>query len=383
MELDFEDLKPLIRLPPEFTTESETVTYSRDTLTDLFRQARNYPPQSHLGNPHCYQALLDPVARYCHKMPSVVSTPPRVMRDSNPRRVYHRRDRGSLKSTVHWGQRKLLLSEIEFLIRNLKNEKIVLIYAGAAPGDHIPVLAELFDEWIDAVELYDIRQYHEDLENYEKLKINSKLFDLNDIENIKQKYPNNLIFMISDIRSVSIRDDEDNDEGILRDMKVQEEWVRLLDPAAALLKFRLAYDHVKHPSLEYLDGDLYYPVWGPRTTTECRLMTHGGAGTRIYDTLHYNEKLFYFNTIARTRPYPAGEACRSEWIREGFCSCFDCSSEFTVLSEFNQKFQKFESAFEISKFITKGLENARNPPLVDEFELMRKMGLPISFTSRS
>ena len=41
---------------------------------------------------------------------------------------------------LHWGQRKLLLSEIEFLTLYAAPGDLVL-YAGAAPGGHIPYLA--------------------------------------------------------------------------------------------------------------------------------------------------------------------------------------------------------------------------------------------------
>jgi hypothetical protein len=49
-------------------------------------------------------------------------------------------------------------------------------------------------------------------------------------------------------------------------------WVQSMRPAAALLKFVLPYNHDKHPSVRYLDGDLFLPVWGPRTTSETRLL---------------------------------------------------------------------------------------------------------------
>ena len=54
-----------------------------------------------------------------------------------------RRRRGERKSTVHWGQRKLLLSEIEFLTR-YSQDGMTVVYAGAAPGTHISYLSELF-----------------------------------------------------------------------------------------------------------------------------------------------------------------------------------------------------------------------------------------------
>ena len=53
----------------------------------------------------------------------------------------------SEKPTLHWGQRKLLMSEIEFLSSmyvQCASSLPLIVYAGAAPGYHIPFLVELF-----------------------------------------------------------------------------------------------------------------------------------------------------------------------------------------------------------------------------------------------
>ena len=45
----------------------------------------------------------------------------------------------------HWGQRKLLLSEVEFFTTFFDPlASALVIYAGAAPGHHIPLLSEMF-----------------------------------------------------------------------------------------------------------------------------------------------------------------------------------------------------------------------------------------------
>lgn len=60
----------------------------------------------------------------------------------------YRRRRGERKSLLHWGQRKLLLSEIDFInrINNQNDNKLfgLMIYAGSAPGGHLALLIELF-----------------------------------------------------------------------------------------------------------------------------------------------------------------------------------------------------------------------------------------------
>ena len=50
-----------------------------------------------------------------------------------------------VKTSVHWGQRKLLLSEIQLLsIYAVKGVKYHIVYAGSAPGTHIAFLDDLF-----------------------------------------------------------------------------------------------------------------------------------------------------------------------------------------------------------------------------------------------
>ena len=47
----------------------------------------------------------------------------------------------------HWGQRKLLFSELEFLTKvsfHLNLDECVVVYVGAARGTHISILASLF-----------------------------------------------------------------------------------------------------------------------------------------------------------------------------------------------------------------------------------------------
>lgn len=51
-----------------------------------------------------------------------------------PRRVYYQR-KGEARSTNHWGQRKLLLSEIEFLTQ-YGNMSDTVVYAGAVSTCH-------------------------------------------------------------------------------------------------------------------------------------------------------------------------------------------------------------------------------------------------------
>lgn len=65
-----------------------------------------------------------------------------------------------------------------------------------------------------------------------------------------------LVF-VCDIRSTDhSMSHTEQEERILLDMKMQQDWVRVLQPNASMLKFRLPYDHAATPHLDYLDGQV-------------------------------------------------------------------------------------------------------------------------------
>lgn len=88
---------------------------------------------SHLDqvSPHKLQSCSAiALARVCH---------------SATQRTPYRRRTGERKSVNHWGQRKLAVSEIEFLSMFSNNNDIV-VYAGAAPGAKNDALSHLFSD---------------------------------------------------------------------------------------------------------------------------------------------------------------------------------------------------------------------------------------------
>ena len=48
-------------------------------------------------------------------------------------------------------------------------------------------------------------------------------------------------------------------------MDAQKRWVEILKPDKSMLKFRLPYNHPEknqvYESFEYLEGDIFLPVW--------------------------------------------------------------------------------------------------------------------------
>jgi cap3/cap4 methyltransferase len=70
---------------------------------------------------------------------------PIVMEDDFPVFKYHSR-MTEVKTAIHWGQRKLFVSELQLLVLFADPAKQYhIIYAGSAPGTHLKVLDALFD----------------------------------------------------------------------------------------------------------------------------------------------------------------------------------------------------------------------------------------------
>ena len=72
----------------------------------------------------------------------------RILAPDAEKMVYRQR-KGEEKTVIHWGQRKLLICEIEFLTmfyrpRPANSPKQIVVYAGAAPGKIIKTIFILF-----------------------------------------------------------------------------------------------------------------------------------------------------------------------------------------------------------------------------------------------
>src|SRR4051812_18048330 len=96
----------------------------------------------------------------------------RIFND-NCHKLKYRKRIGEYKQPLHWGQRKLLLSEIEFLTLYGDRSNTV-VYVGAADGKHILYLSKLFEN--HKFILYDPNNFDPCLSGVEKIEINQRLF---------------------------------------------------------------------------------------------------------------------------------------------------------------------------------------------------------------
>lgn len=294
-------------------------------------------------NPHARQ---NKCIKYAHKFS-------RTLNDDMPRLKYYKR-KGGFKSVLHWGQRKLLLVEIEFL-NMFSTDGDIVLYAGAAPGNHIPYLSKLFPTLEFA--LFDPNDFS--IKEGGKIKIYQKYFT----DEIAQIFAGrDDVLFISDIRTASpstmlsdeieLRVEEDN--------KAQKRWYEIVNAKKTMLKFRLPWlvpfeldkygKYVTSPhnsrdrnkkykwvttgneKFVYLKGDIYIQPWAPQTSTETRLVIgpvpETGVELTTYDNTAYEEQMFYYNNNVRPTLF---EHCVKG---EGLDHCYDCATEVHILTNY-------------------------------------------------
>lgn len=230
-----------------------------------------------------------------------------------PAKVYYRAD--SNPKAIHSGQRKLLLSEIEFLTRVLKTKahvggeaKYTLLYVGAAPGIHIPILSEMFPEVTFL--LYDPAPFT--IKPTDKIKIFQQLFTDDDVKQYVQEDPmkSNLLF-VSDIRSTPRQGyqapeelDPEFENEVIKNLQQQKNWVERIKPLRSLLKFRLPFTSPdEQVTTSYFDGVIFFQAYAPPHSTETRLEVGPVPKEISYSHTKYEQQMFYFNTVYRVQAF--------------------------------------------------------------------------------
>ncbi len=192
----------------------------------------------------------------------------------------------------HFGQRKLLLAEIEFLTM-YGNKSDIILYIGAAPGIHLPFLSFLFPR--HKFMLYDSEAFSSQVVAHKQMKIFKSYFGSNDAK----EYAGKSILFISGIRTVGIQKGDKFEKGVLDNMRQQEGWIKVMRPAATMIKFRLPF--FAKEKIKTIAGKLYLQAWAKQRSTECRMMIlpEDINKTVEYDPKEYEEILNYHNIVNR------------------------------------------------------------------------------------
>ena len=326
-------------------------------VLDIFKNSRHVPV-SHI-DPLYINHLPD--AQIKNQIKNQVKkqiTFSRVISDDSPTLMYQR-TRGEFKRALHWGQLKLMLTEIEFLTLALQQYNLnyadqperqrpqfVMVYAGAAPGHHTQYLSELFPQV--HFELYDPNEFA--ISDSEKIKIHIQFFTntdakywadrsvnpTNDANNAPAKATDKeLVYLVF---CTDIRTEPATDDNVRENMNMQLEWWRIMNPNLSMFKFRLPWEAGK---TQYPEGQIYIQPYPGPTSTETRLIAKRDAAIIDYDNEKYERQLFYHNNIMRKHSYGlAGELLglkKDPTITHNHVdSCYDCTAFIFIVSQYVQ-----------------------------------------------
>jgi len=275
----------------------------------------------------------------------------RIMTDDSPRLKYAS-SKLEAKFNFHFGQRKLLISEIEFLTL-YGHLSDTVVYVGAAPGTHIPLLTHMFPK--HKFYLYDPSPFSYRVAGNLELgkKVDEyipRVYVIRDFFNDEEsrKWNGKNVLFISDIRTANFEVDPLDvvERDVEKDMNWQMAWCNFMKPAYASLKFRLPWSE---GTTKYLDGDIHIQVWQSPTSTESRLFTDCKR-LKIYDNKKYEEQFFYHNHVSRTSLYKLSK-CDDKNFDVHYDHCYDCNGEYFVLCQYIQKY--FPKGLTLEEFFKK------------------------------
>ncbi|KAG5493002.1 hypothetical protein JKF63_01583 [Porcisia hertigi] len=305
--------------------------------------------------------------------------PRRILTEDAPRKLYQSNTSTAsfvnpLGKGLHYGQRKLFLSEVEFFVqieRLIKShgsaaspKRVLVVYAGAACGLHLPFLFSLFPHFqfvlIDPAPFCPQVKEIASKEGGCVLELIEGLCTPELCLRIRRTYcETHDIFLVSDIRSgqpTGMSLNQEHTEMIQQDNKAQREWCFSLEVEAAMLKFHPPYPATKgsdtsNPNAQdttaeeytYLDGTQLLGVWAPKSSSEVRLVVVGPfkrgyeAPTRHYHCTMHEEQCYAYNVENRYDK--------------------DCTAERIILGAYLSAFScVYESVEELSRVLSEMLE---------------------------
>lgn len=233
--------------------------------------------------------------------------------------------------SLHWGQLKLLMCEIAFISLYAQHAQTIL-YIGAAPGTHIKYLVKLFPK--HKFILYDPRDFT--LSPSSAVEIHQEYFTIDTArkyvcsDNDVADSTKNILF-ISDIRT------NPDCDSVEENMNLQHECVKIMNPYASSLKFRLRYvDSIDDTTAttKYLAGKIFIQPWAPQVSTETRLFVERKDKCKLatYSNYKYESAMFRHNFI--TRQFQTFPTDPQLLCNDGLCTCYDCAATLQILRDY-------------------------------------------------
>jgi hypothetical protein len=271
----------------------------------------------------------------------------------------------SMRPILHLGQRKLFLCELR-LMSTLHpwDDNTWFVYAGSAPGVHIPYLYKLFPSLrmflIDPnkfilrslpdkkIRLRFINDHKEFINLSTKGGPNCIVYNdifTDEVANTVKESGKRIIF-ISDIRTKTENLQFPSDQDILWNNSLQYNWIQIMKPNTCMLKFRYVYftdidkplnteiefmKYYKERKMYYFDGEIWTQAFAGFSSSECRLVFSKTDDDKepykmkVYDEPDkFSARYFYYNLI--DRPYVCHINDNASAVI-GFDNCGDCAIE--------------------------------------------------------
>lgn len=221
-----------------------------------------------------------------------------------------KRDPGGLAYHPHL---KCLCSSLAFLTAKCKPGDTVL-YVGSSVSSYICTLANMFPMLHFRLFDHNAGQFLKEEQAQPRIPANlehsQEIFsDQVAARMLLQEGINpNKTLLISDLRNVTKNAwgrgyVAVTDENVINDLHLQENWVQLLRPRSADLKFKLPYHG---PSCySFLQGQAEYQLFGKQSTSETRLIVDaplsstGEYAREVYNRHVHDDCMFYHNFVTR------------------------------------------------------------------------------------
>ena len=297
---------------------------------------------------------------------------------------------------VHMGQRKLFLSELQFLVDNAYSTvSSVVVYAGAAPGNHTKFLASLFPNikfiLVDPAKFIVKGEYLQTVDDHPMdlartkeivktaMKGTKQIYIINDFFTsiLAEELREYSILFISDIRTNSDASEFPKDSDLVWNYAQQYIWIKLMNPIMAMTKFRHPFYLTKNPEytelmltdlkiakdlgidfadnfnkkkLVFFDGVINLQAFAGKNSTETRLVTDCRKLRDYSGPEEYEAKLFYYNKIERG--FIKHENSNAD-KQIGFDYCNDCAIENYLWMQYIQKYTSNLSVKELVLLLCK------------------------------
>jgi hypothetical protein len=244
----------------------------------------------------------------------------RVMGKNAPRLKYKQANYFPIKPNIHWGQLKLMLTEVEFIAlailqRDAAGDKrpVYLVYPGSAPGHHMNKLSEMFPDVY--FELYDPNNFIPS--DTDRIKTHVQFFTNKDATQWKSsEHPDKYIIFNTDIRTFPA-----TPQVVADNMQMQRKWFEIMQPELSMFKFRLPWGPGQ---TQYPDGEIYIQPFCGQSSTETRLIVRKNAPMIDYDHIRYEEQCAYHNNVMRSAAYH--EYKKLDLHRDRLDNCYDCTA---------------------------------------------------------